>query len=353
MWVLVAGVTPAEPPYPPSPVIKEVRFDWTTHKREAPGSDNWPTTWADDGHQYAAWGDGGGFGGTNSLGRVSLGIARIEGDWNYYRGFNVWGGHNAENPATFPGKSYGIICIDGVLAMWVTHIGRDEPFQDVKLMVSRDHGATWQSADWSFTRAEHVMVPTICQFGQNYALARDEYVYHYLLRFRSLEGPDDYPDKAPFLNVQKPGAIDLARVPKDRMLQRSQWTFFAGLDNAGQPTWTADLAQRKPVFQDPTGVGWCMSVSYNAGLGRYILCTEHGETHRGKPGMFDAREPWGPWTTVLYEDAWGDGKIPLNTFYWLLPTKWMSRDGKDFSLIFCGRKENDSWNTLRGTFVTR
>jgi hypothetical protein len=29
---------------------------------------------------YAAWGDGGGFGGTESIGRASFGVARIEGD---------------------------------------------------------------------------------------------------------------------------------------------------------------------------------------------------------------------------------------------------------------------------------
>ena len=114
------------------------------------------------------------------------------------------------------------------------------------------------------------------------------------------------------------------------------------------------MASRRPVFEDAVGgVGWNMSVSYNAGLKRYLLCTEHGETHRGKPGIFDAPEPWGPWTTVLYEDAWGEGHILLNTFSWLIPTKWQSADGCQFSLIFSGRKENDSWNMLRGSFVTR
>jgi hypothetical protein len=30
----------------------------------------------------------------------------------------------------------------------------------------------------------------------------------------------------------------------------------------------------------------------------------------------------------------------------------MSDDGKNFSLIFTGRKENDSFNVIRGEFVT-
>ena len=42
-----------------------MNIDWSTHQRHAPGSDNFQLTWADDGHQYGIWGDGGGFAGTN------------------------------------------------------------------------------------------------------------------------------------------------------------------------------------------------------------------------------------------------------------------------------------------------
>src|SRR6187549_400513 len=96
---LMPTMASAAAPYPPSPVIARVEFEFSTHRRLAPGSDNWPTTWADDGHLYSAWGDGGGFGGTNSNGRVSLGIAQLEGNWHDYRGFNIWGGHAAATPA--------------------------------------------------------------------------------------------------------------------------------------------------------------------------------------------------------------------------------------------------------------
>ncbi|SDN14955.1 hypothetical protein [Kriegella aquimaris] len=84
-------------PYAPSSIIKEIEFDWSTHISLAPGSDNWPITWADDNKQYTVWGDGGGFGGTNGLGRSSIGVARLEGNWDDFKAFNVWGGHNGEN----------------------------------------------------------------------------------------------------------------------------------------------------------------------------------------------------------------------------------------------------------------
>jgi hypothetical protein len=354
VFFLAGEIAAQNVPYPPSPVIKDVRFLWSEHRRAAPGSDNWPVTWADDGHQYAAWGDGGGFGGTNSLGRSSLGIARIEGSWDDHKGYNIWGGYETQNPATFNGKSYGIVCVKGVLYMWVGMSNpRNEPFKEVRLAVSHNYGASWTPADLAFTKSDAVMMPTICQFGQDYKGARDRYVYHYLLRYQSEEGPDDYPDKVPWLVVQRPGIIDLARVPADRILDRSLWEFFHGTDEDGHPVWTDELSERRPVFEDAGGVGWCHSVSYNAGLKRYLLCTEHTETHRGKLGIFDAPEPWGPWTTVAYYENWGQGHVPVNTFYWNFSNKWLSADGTDFSLIFTGRKENDSWNVLRGVFVLR
>ena len=41
-------------------------FHWASHKRLAPGSDNWPMTWSANGHHYTAFGDGGGFGATTA-----------------------------------------------------------------------------------------------------------------------------------------------------------------------------------------------------------------------------------------------------------------------------------------------
>lgn len=105
-------------PCPPSSFITGVEFDTSTIRTEAPGSDNWAVTWAEDDHQYTSWGDGGGFGGTNEDGRVSLGFGRVEGGPRDYRCYNVWGGKDPVTPAEFEGKSYGLLSIDGVLYAW-------------------------------------------------------------------------------------------------------------------------------------------------------------------------------------------------------------------------------------------
>src|SRR5207237_3607032 len=91
-----------KPPYPFSAVIDRITWHWETYRTAAPGSDLWPVTWGRDDHLYAAWGDGGGFGGTDQDGRVALGFARIEGPPERFAGFNVNGGKKPEDRASFP-----------------------------------------------------------------------------------------------------------------------------------------------------------------------------------------------------------------------------------------------------------
>ena len=340
-------------PYPSSEVISGITFDWPSHIRLASGSDNWPITWADDDLQYTVWGDGGGFGGTNRIGRSSMGVASIEGNWHAFKPLNIWGGYSSLNSHEITGKSYGIVCVNQVLYMWAGLFKpHSNPFEEVKIARSADHGASWTFADWSFSQEQLVMMPTVCNYGKNYQGARDQYVYSYLIRLQSETGPDDYEDKVDWLNVQKPGLIDLARVHQDSVMFREAYSFFAGMDS-GEPRWTTEIMERSAVFENPDGVGWCINVSYNSGLQRYILTTEHTETHRGHLGIFEAPEPWGPWCTVYYQLNWGEGHIPLNTFYWNFSNKWASEDGLTFSLIFTGRKENDSFNVIRGKFQIR
>jgi hypothetical protein len=340
----------AAPPYPPSPVIERIEFDFATHRRLAPGSDNWPVTWADDGHLYAAWGDGGGFAGSNREGRVLLGIARIEGDARHYTGKNVWGGFQPENPAQFGGKSYGILSVGGVLYMWVA-TQPNPHLESCRLASSRDRGATWKLADWSFRFEDALTIPTLLNFGRDYAGARDGYVYSYYIQ--PVWGPGRATKTTHSFDVHKPGRVYLSRVPKDSILNRSQYEFLAGFADDGEPVWSSDLEQKRPVFADTNGVGWNLSVSYNPGLRRFLLGTEHGESHAGKLGLFDAPEPWGPWSTLAYEESWGRGHIELSTFYWNFTQKWLSADGTRFTMIFSGKNSNDSWNTVSGRFVPR
>lgn len=363
--LIAASAAVAESPYPPSPVITEMNLDWSTHERHAIGSDNWQLTWADDDHQYGAWGDGGGFGGSNREGRVGLGFSRIEGDWNDYRGYNVWGGKNAEHPAQFTGKSWGTISVDGVLYSWITPDGAEpgEPrnhYRYIQLARSVDHAAHWSKSHWRWRCEDNLIIPTFLVCGKDNSAARDDYIYSYFVRPQK---PNI--TQAEFgLEVQKPGALFLARVPKGKLFTgRNAYEWFTGM-RGDCPTW-GSLADKQPVFENAEGTGWCVSASYNTGLKRYLLATEHTVSHSGVMSLFDAPEPWGPWTTVTYWTEnepfghirpgssldWAD-----NVFFFSFAPKWLSTDGRTFTLVFTGGgrgKNNDSLNTLRGTFQTR
>jgi hypothetical protein len=339
------GSTAASSPYPPSPVISGISFDWSTHVRMAQGSDNWPVTWAADDHQYTTWGDGGGFGGSNQDGRVSLGVGRIEGSAGSYQGVNVWGGKDALQPAQFTGKSYGIAAVDGSLYMWRCGDGSLEAaFIYQKLYRSTDQGQSWQETGVEYTQSNFsgsrgFYCPTFLQYGKDYQGARDSYVYMYAPELKSSSW-----------EVQKPGEITLMRVPRSGLGSRSQYEYFAGLDGGGSPVWTGDMNGRRPVFEDRENGVMTVSVSYNPGLGRYFLITEHTVGMRGNIGIYDAPEPWGPWTTVLFESGFGTPGIDATTFFWNFSNKWLSADGRDFTMMFTGVSSNDSWNTVRGRF---
>jgi len=347
--------------YPPSPVIAGLSFDWSTHQRHGIGSDNWQLTWADDDHLYGAWGDGGGFGGSNEEGRVGLGFTRIEGDWRDFRGSNVWGGKDAENPAPFTGKSYGTICVDGVMYSWIVPDQPDtggprDHYRYIELARSTDHGAHWTKAGWRWQREDNLIILTFLVYGKNNTGARDNYVYSYFIRPQ-----DTNVTQTSFgLNVHQPGALFLARVPKDRSFaSRESYEWFSGW-HKGEPTWGL-LSAKKPVFENTVGTGWC--VSFNPGLGRYFLATEHTVSHSSVLGVWDAPEPWGPWTTVrLWSpgDRFGQSRPGStldwkdNVFFCSFAPKWLSADGRSFTLVFTGGgggKDNDSLNTVRGTFL--
>jgi hypothetical protein len=330
--------------YPPSPVITGVAFRDETARTLAPGSDIWPLTWADDGHQYTVFGDGGGFGGTDHDGRVSLGIAQIIGGKADYVGVNIAGGKDAPHSAPFTGKSEGIVAIDDTLYLWRNGSGSNQAaFEFVRLYRSSDHGATWNDLAVEFSRRAGDLVGgdqgffglAFCQFSHGYRGARDNFVYIYAA---------EIVDRSHW-NMQKPGRISLLRVEKDRLGDKFAYRFFAGLDARHQPQWTANLAQRQPVWQDVANGTHRIAVSYNAPLRRYLLSTMTID-RRGHIAVYDASEPWGPWTTVLFQkdtDRWGS-KVICFTY----ANKWLSTDGRRFVIV---HTKNDSWASIEGEFT--
>ena len=367
-WALAVGYF--DQPYPDSRVARGLFLDWFTHQRHALGSDNFQLTWSDDDHLYGAWGDVGGFHGTNSKGRVGLGFARLKGNSDSYKGFNIWGGFEPENQADFDGKSWATISIEGELFMWAVP---DHPegkeyrnhYEYVELAHSRDKGSSWEKAPWRFEEAEELTIPTFLNFGKDNAGAPEafgDYVYTYFLAPQDPSMEQEGPNGVSLM-VHQPGKIFLARVRSNQLMDAKEgYQFFTGRDVLGSPKWRS-IANKQPVFEDENGVGWCLSASYNPHLDRIILITQHRQTTQGLLGVFDAPNPWGPWSTIEYfeeEVPFGDIRPGSdldranNVFCAAFPTKWL--DGETFVLNFTGGgqgKDNDSFNTVEGRFILR
>jgi len=340
-WIVLAGAEAHAQgaPYPPSPVFSGITFDRDTLVMAAPGSDQFGTTWASDGNLYTAWGDGGGFGGTNSLGRASLGVARLEGTPPNWRGVNIWGGVSplSQQPATLGKTSSGVIAVGKDIYLYVSEQG---VWTNNRLWRSTDLGMTWRELAPIFNEADAAYAGLgIIQFGPGYRGARDAYVYGYS------DKPWD-------------GGLALCRVAKNRLAERAAYEFFAGSDAGGDPIWKADIRKQKPVFTDPAGTHWGVTCVYHPLLKRYLLAVRHNGDS-GEWGLFDAPEPWGPWTTVAYGPdlpEWTYSPDPdgasRNRPAWMhtFPAKWISEDGGTL-WHFCDR--GDRFSLMRATLGLR
>ena len=323
-------------------------FDSGSHRRLAQGSDNWPATWSDDDNQYALWGDGGGFGGTNADGRVSLGAARITGDHDNYQGINRFGGKNGECPSMIAGKAHGApLSVGGILYAWIAPDLDAHTYGSFALYRSGDKGCSWNKLDVEFVLAtEGVTQGSFVQFGKDNRRARDAYLYSVAVVATELRT---------LAIVQRPGKIMLLRVPALAIQDRGAYEFFAGLDSTGQPKWTSDSLKKVPIYEDPDGVGPFPQISYVPGLDRLVYTNQHGDGvsdagFKSLLTMAEAPDPWGPWT-VFYRDLF-EPQIDHNVFQWSFAPKWFRNGGRDFTLIFSGVGVNDSWNTIDGTFTT-
>lgn len=329
--------------------IVGVTFDASSHRREARSSDNWPATWSDDDNQYALWGDGGGFGGDESAGRVSFGVARVEGDADNYRIVNRFGGMNGECPSTIDGKGHGApLSIGGVLYAWITPSSGAAGYDSFTLYKSLDKGCSWTQLDVTFLRSvEGISFASFVQFGRDNSLARDAYVYSVAAAVTDADS---------LLVVQRPGEIMLVRVPAAAIEDRGAYEYYTGLDVTGQPTWSTDATQKAPIYEDPGGVGPFAQMSYVPGLDRLVYTNEHGDgassmNRQSLLTMAEAPQPWGPWS-IIYKDIFLPG-LEHNVFQWNFAPKWFSADGRQFTLIFSGDDSNDSWNTVKGAFTVQ
>ena len=316
---LVAAIT--DPGMHTSPALRGVTWaPESTITRAAIGSDNWPIAWCGDGSQLTSFGDGWGFE-PRVPEKLSQGLARITGGPDDYQATNLRSETGERTGDGAKGaKASGLVSLGGRLLMAVRNTG------NAQLVWSEDHGVTWT---WGGKFATSFGCPAILNVGQDNQDAPDGYVYLY-----SQDAETAYEPAA---------GVVMARAPVADATDVNAYRYFAGMDDE-TPVFSAEVADRQPVIVRRAGCER-LDVVWQQDLGRYLMTVSYG--HGGGWGIYDAPQPWGPWTMVWSTPNWGLGE----THGYRLPLAWWGPGAEAFRLIFSGRNEYDAFCVRAGAFA--
>ncbi|MCL2361076.1 MAG: DUF4185 domain-containing protein [Defluviitaleaceae bacterium] len=329
------------PNYPKSTFIKGITFDkYRLHKGNG---DMWPSTWADDDNLYTASGDIPGS--VLNFWKVT-GIPHFAGLSVDMVNFTPIDPEYAKTlPETHPKnnlKPAGVIYVNGRMYMSVSSMNYAEPdywyrqrYPNSWIITSDDYGKTWDTNATPYNFFSGGLCgSTFVQFGKNNAGARDEYVYACF--------PCSYDRVSYWENAD---ILLMGRVPSDKILVRDAWEFYIGNES-----WSSDGERAIPIFEYPKMTGQDF-IQYNPGLKRYIMGNYSFTTEEGVPrpyhqgdytgeytrypsqlSLFEAPEPWGPWSIFHMDDNWGTYGGYQPSF----PVKWMSDDGLTMHMVSSG-----------------
>jgi hypothetical protein len=128
----------------------------------------------------------------------------------------------------------------------------------------------------------------------------------------------------------------------DKMNDASKYEFFAGHDGQGQPVWSSDFKQIKPLLEWNNNMG-CVTATYVAPLKKFLMVvTDGGNTcARMNTYVLESSALTGPWRLVTYMKHFGEQSYFVN-----LPSKFISTDGHAAWLCYSANFATD-WNGER------
>jgi hypothetical protein len=290
--------------------------------------DLWPAAWGEDDRLYTACGDGIGFG----IVPDDIVVGVVDGYPPEMDGHNLFGARGAAVAGlwgpeiwTLNRKPTGMTCVDDSLYLFFQNLANawsPDPFgyaPNASISVSHDGGATWEYDHGGPMFSDRVFTTGFfLDFGRCGEHAIDDFVYVY-----GIDGNWRWSE------THAPTELFLARVPRDRIPDRSAWEFFAGLADT-EPTWTDEIADKAPVLVDETiyrsdwtGVAQG-SVVFIPALNRYLY-----STRAFYEWIFhEAQYPWGPWTKVTVREWVGGWTEEFHAGYPVtIPSKFLDEDG--------------------------
>jgi len=248
---------------------------------------------------------------------------------------------------------YGTYCLDPAGSTPYGDMMFNWPWMGpfVGFRYSRDYGRTWK--DCPHTPAKPLFgetglngypvkigSPHFVDFGKNMQYSPDGKAY------MVAHGADTGDVKWRFFNDSwiTGDQVYLLRVtPVIEMINDiSKWEFYAGTDGKGNPQWSKDFREIRPLLEWNDNMG-CVTITYNAPLKKYIMCiTDGGNTcARMNTYILESSQLTGGWKLVTYMKNFGEQAYFVN-----FPSKFISEDGRTAWMVYSGNFAPD-WNGMK------
>jgi len=314
-------------------------FEWTGERIGYPDraikGDTYPQTWAADGEIYASSGDP--HWGESSDGLDTEVFSGMAPDFKItkFRHMNDYKGWGGGGP-----KPSGMISVKGVLYLAFQNLKslttppqslQSQPGADAQIVYYKPNS----QLEWIPTLAniKEPMFPgykfggpAFVQHGKDNADARDEYVYAI--------STDQWDNGS---------NLRLGRVHQDFIPEAGKWEWVKAFDADGSPVWGGKLEDAISVLSIHRHLGLPEMV-YLASVDRYLLLSwrlrkDFSAVDGTDLFIFDAPNPWGPFTLVHSEELW-QGKA-FTPYCPRVPLKWFDQDKLEGWMLFSG-----SWDAV-------
>ena len=112
----------------------------------------------------------------------------------------------------------------------------------------------------------------------------------------------------------------------------SKYEFYRGKDENGDPVWTDNFKEIKPLLEWNNNMG-CVTITYNAPLKKYLMCVTDGGNTVSKMSTYilESDNLDGEWRIISYMKDFGEQAYFVN-----IPSKFISNDGKEMWLLYSG-----------------
>jgi len=328
-------------------------------------ADTWYPSWAIDGNMYSGFADGEiGLESSHSSGgaKANTGNAKIEGDDPMHLKITSLGIQPA-SALPYQGRYPCANLVYNGIWYYGTYGIDFDPNPDNKkyswaicgpfpgFRISKDYGKTWipcpltlsnplfpeSGKDGKFVK---MGTPHFVDFGQNLENSPDGYAY-----LVGHGGADDNPHPRVANNSWIAGdAIYMARVkPSPETINSlDSYEFFAGNDKNGNPVWSHNILDIKPVMEWMHHMG-CTNITYDKPLHKYLMCVTDGwpGIENMNSYILESDNITGPYKLITYMKDFGS-----QGYFMTIPSKFIARDGKTFWLSYSANFSQDYFGDI-------